>query len=70
MCRIETAAVPGHMRCDRSKRSWRASDNFDVDQGAFIATKKTLMRLARLCGTECDVSLWMPLGPIAAAYKY
>ena len=43
------------------KDPWRASDNFDVDQGAFIATKKTLMRLARLCDAECDVNLWMPL---------
>ena len=44
------------------KDPWRASDNFDVDQGAFTATKKTLMRLAHLCDAECDVNLWMPLG--------
>ena len=40
---------------------WRAADNYDVDHDAFIATKKTLMRLARLCESPCDVNLWMPL---------
>lgn len=36
-----------------------AGDNYDVDAAAFQATKKTLMRLARLCGGPCDVNLWM-----------
>jgi hypothetical protein len=40
---------------------WKASDNFDVDDQAFIQTKKTLMRLARLCTAACDVNLWMPV---------
>lgn len=40
---------------------WKASDNFDVDDAAFIDTKKTLMRLARLCNHVCDVNLWMPV---------
>lgn len=40
---------------------FRAGDNYDVDDAAFIATKKTLMRLARLCESACDVNLWMPL---------
>ena len=40
---------------------WRASDNYDVDHDAFIGAKKTLMRLARLCESPCDVNLWMPL---------
>jgi len=40
---------------------WKASDNFDVNDAAFIATKKTLMRLARLCPTACDLNLWMPV---------
>ncbi len=40
---------------------WKASDNFDVNDEAFIATKKTLMRLARLCPAACDVNLWMPV---------
>ena len=40
---------------------WLASDNFDVDDAAFIQTKKTLMRLARLCTEACDANLWMPV---------
>ena len=40
---------------------WKASDNFDVNDEAFITTKKTLMRLARLCPAECDINLWMPV---------
>jgi hypothetical protein len=40
---------------------WRASDNFDVNDDAFIQTKKTLMRLAHLCPEACDVNLWMPV---------
>ena len=31
---------------------WGAADNFDVNDDAFIATKKTLMRLARLCAGD------------------
>jgi hypothetical protein len=40
---------------------WLASDNFDVDDAAFIQTKKTLIRLARLCSDACDANLWMPV---------
>ncbi len=40
---------------------WRAQDNYDVNDEAFIRTKKTLMRLARLCPSACDVNLWMPV---------
>ena len=40
---------------------WKAADNFDVNDEAFIETKKTLMRLARLCPSACDVNLWMPV---------
>ena len=40
---------------------WLASDNYDVDDEAFIQTKKTLMRLARLCAEACDANLWMPV---------
>jgi len=38
---------------------WLASDNYDVDDVAFIQTKKTLMRIARLCPNACDANLWM-----------
>ena len=40
---------------------FKAGDNFDVDDAAFIATKKSLMRLAHLCPQACDVNLWMPV---------
>jgi hypothetical protein len=40
---------------------WRAGDNYDVDHAAFQQIKKTLMRLAHLCVTPCDVNLWMPV---------
>jgi hypothetical protein len=42
---------------------WAGSDNYDVDHAAFLQTKKTLMRLARLAPFPCDVNLWMPLAP-------
>ncbi len=39
---------------------WAGSDNFDVNSEAFIQTKKTLMRLARLVPYPVDCNLWMP----------
>ena len=74
VARTATAMVDGDV-CQRiqTKRSleflfkedprdkYVASDNFDVDHEAYIQTKKTLMRLSKLCATECDVNLWMPL---------
>jgi hypothetical protein len=40
---------------------WAASDNYDVNHGPFIQTKKTLARLARLVAFPADVNLWMPI---------
>lgn len=74
VARTATAMVDGDV-CQRiqTKRSleflfkqdprdkYLASDNFDVDHEAYIQTKKTLMRLSKLCPEECDVNLWMPL---------
>ena len=40
---------------------WASADNSDVDHTAYLQTKKTLMRLARLAPFQCDVNLWMPL---------
>jgi hypothetical protein len=37
------------------------SDNYDVNDEAFISTKKTLMRLSRMVDYPVDVNLWMPL---------
>jgi hypothetical protein len=39
---------------------WLAGDNYDVDGEAFMAVKKTLIRLSRLAPFACDVNLWMP----------
>jgi len=74
VARIATAMVDGDVcRRVQSTRSarllleqdprdpFKASDNFDVNDEAFIATKKTLMRVARLCPSACDVNLWMPV---------
>jgi hypothetical protein len=38
---------------------WAGSDNFDVNAEAFIQTKKTLMRLAKLRSYPIDCNLWM-----------
>jgi len=43
------------------KDRFAASDNYDVEHSAFLQTKKTLLRLARLVPFPCDVNLWMPL---------
>jgi hypothetical protein len=59
--RIETARSREFATMKDPRDPWRGSDNYDVDHLAFIRTKKTLMRLARLCDTPCDVNLWMPL---------
>ena len=37
------------------------SDNYDVNDAAFIATKKTLIRLSTLASYPVDVNLWMPV---------
>ena len=43
------------------KDPYLASDNYDVDHENYIRTKKTLIRLARLCPLACDANLWMPV---------
>ena len=57
--RIQTPRSAGYLLKTDPRDPWRASDNFDVDDAAFIQTKKTLMRLARLCPAACDLNLWM-----------
>jgi hypothetical protein len=59
--RIQTARSIASMMEKNPKDQWAASDNYDVNHAEFTATKKTLMRLARLCPIECDVNLWMPV---------
>jgi hypothetical protein len=59
--RIQTPRSSQYLLQKDARDPWRASDNFDVNDEAFIQTKKTLMRLARLCPEACDVNLWMPI---------
>jgi hypothetical protein len=40
---------------------WAAGDNYEVNDEAFNAVKKTLIRLSRLATFPCDVNLWMPI---------
>jgi hypothetical protein len=62
VCRRIQTPRSARMLLEKDPRDpWKASDNFDVNDEAFIATKKTLMRLARLCTGACDVNLWMPV---------
>jgi len=59
--RIVTSRALESMFKTDARDPWIGSDNYDVDHAAFIQTKKTLMRLARLVAFPCDVNLWMPL---------
>ena len=59
--RIPTARSREYLLKKDPRDPWVGSDNYDVDHAAFIQTKKTLMRLARLCRRPCDVNLWMPV---------
>jgi hypothetical protein len=62
VCRRVQSARSAKLLLEQDPRDpFKASDNFDVNDDAFIATKKTLMRLARLCPSACDVNLWMPV---------
>jgi hypothetical protein len=59
--RIQTKRSLEFLMKQNPKDPWLASDNYDVQHENFLQTKKTLMRLARLCPHECDVNLWMPV---------
>ena len=59
--RIETPRSAKMLLEKDPRDPWKAGDNFDVNDEAFIAVKKTLMRLARLCPQVCDLNLWMPV---------
>jgi hypothetical protein len=56
---IQTRRSIEYMSKKNPRDPWIASDNYDVNDGPFIQTKKTLMRLAQLCPAACDVNLWM-----------
>ena len=59
--RIVTARALKYMFTVDPRDQWLAGDNYDVDDDAFIATKKTLLRLSRLVPFAADVNLWMPI---------
>lgn len=59
--RIPTARSDQYMVKTDPRDPWIAGDNYDVDAQAFTATKKALIRLARLCPDACDVNLWTPV---------
>jgi len=43
------------------RNEWMAGDNYDVNDVAFNATKKTLIRLSHLTSFPSDFNLWMPI---------
>lgn len=59
--RIVTPRALDYMFKQDPRDQWLAGDNYEVNDDAFIATKKTLIRLSRLAPFPCDVNLWMPV---------
>lgn len=59
--RILTPRALEYILNNPSRDKWADADNYDVDDAAFIATKKNLIRLSRLADYPVDVNLWMPL---------
>jgi hypothetical protein len=59
--RIVTARALSFMFKSDPNDPFLAGDNYDVNDAEFNATKKTLIRLARLAPFPCDVNLWMPI---------
>jgi hypothetical protein len=59
--RIVTPRALEFMNRTDPRDRWADADNYDVDDQAFNATKKTLIRLSSLANYPVDVNLWMPL---------
>ena len=59
--RIVTPRALEYMFKNDPHDQWLAGDNYEVNDEAFIAVKKTLIRLSRLAPFPCDVNLWMPV---------
>ena len=61
-CRhIVTPRALEYMFKNDPRDQWVAGDNYEVNDAAFIAVKKTLLRLSHLVPFPCDVNLWMPI---------
>lgn len=58
---IQTPRSVAKMIEKNPRDHWADADNYDVDHDAYVATKKTLIRLSRLCTGACDVNLWLPV---------
>jgi hypothetical protein len=58
---IVTPRALAHMLHPDPRDKWQAGDNYDVNDAAFIQTKKTLIRLAMMAPYPVDVNLWMPV---------
>lgn len=58
---IVTPRAFEHMLREDPRDEWQAGDNYDVNNDAFIQTKKTLIRLAMIAPFPVDVNLWMPV---------
>ncbi len=59
--RIVTERARENMSRSNPRDEYAPGDNYDVDDQAFIAAKKVLMRLSTLAEYPVDVNLWMPL---------
>lgn len=59
--RIVTPRALEYMFKEDPRDPWAAGDNYEVNDTAFIAVKKTLLRLSHLAPFACDVNLWMPI---------
>jgi hypothetical protein len=59
--RIVTSRALDYMLRNPSRDRWADADNYDVNDAAFLATKKTLIRLSKLAVFPVDVNLWMPV---------
>jgi len=59
--RIVTPRALDYMFKKDPNDPWVDGDNYEVNDHAFIAVKKTLIRLSRLAPFPCDVNLWMPI---------
>ena len=59
--RIVTPRALEYMFKNDPRDEWVAGDNYEVNDEAFNAVKKTLIRLSRLAPFRCDVNLWMPI---------
>ena len=57
---VTPRAMEFMLRTDAADR-YLASDNYDVNHGAFDGIKKTLIRVSRLVSFPADANLWMPI---------